>query len=193
MWYRGARRMVASLHAAAIALMLWAGPAAAVNVTVGATTYDVSFTGLGRGFLDDQALIEATPWWGDEQLATDIATAYLNQIGTGGSPFSDDMSSSTLLNFAFATGDVGGFDVVFFSQLLEGSPPRVITGGFQLDTDALSRATFAILGTPSGPAPVPEINAGSLAQALFCLMALQLWIMARRRRARVQQGRRVQP
>jgi hypothetical protein len=29
--------------------------------------------------------------------------------------------------------------------------------------------------------PVPEINAGSLAQALFVLLALHLWVRGRRR------------
>jgi hypothetical protein len=189
--YRGARRVVASLHAAAIALMLWAVPAAAVNVTVAATTYDISFAGFGRTFLDDETAIRATPWWGNETLATAVANAYLDQVGVGGSPFTDDMRQNTTLNFAYAIGNVGGFDVVRFSQLTEGSPPLITTGGFQEQDIATSFSVFAILGAPA--VPVPEINAGALAQALFCLMALQLWIVLRRRRVHAQQGRRVQP
>lgn len=185
-------RVFGGVHVAVtLALAVLATPAAAVNVTVGATTYDISFAGFSRSFLDEQAAIEATPWWGNQTLATKVANAYLMQVGVDGSPFTDNPNPFTQLWFAYETGDVGGFDIVRFARLNELDPLVDPTGSvssdpafdFAFSEDRLSNATFAILGT-SVAAPVPEINAGSLAQALFVLLALHLWVRARRGRHR---------
>src|SRR6056297_426906 len=165
-----ATRVFAGVHSAVtLALISLASPAAAVTVTVGATTYDISFAGFSRSFLDEQTAIEATPWWGNATLAAEVANAYLTEVGVGGSPFTDNPNPFTQLWFAYEAGDVGGFDVVRFARLNELDPLVDPTGtvssdpafDFTLQDEGASNATFAILGTTVA-APVPEINAGSL-------------------------------
>jgi hypothetical protein len=63
----------AGLAMAALAVSPEAGRAETTEVTVGGVTYTLS--SLRGKYIDNVDAIQATPWWGKETLAEDIATA----------------------------------------------------------------------------------------------------------------------
>lgn len=173
-----------------VALMCVPTGARAVNVTVGAVTYDIQFFAFNRSFDDDEAALMLTPWWGDATLADNIADAYLAQVGVLGSPFTDNPDPLTNLLFAYETfiEPIGPTDSVRAAQLNEGffpppPGPAVAPASERAQFAASANIVFAH-GTivPAGPAAVPEIDGNALAKALFLLFTLYVWLQVRRNR-----------
>ncbi len=75
--------------ALAVALVSYGGSAGAATVTVGTDTYEI--TTVSGSFEDNKTYLTGLDWWGNETLATELATAF----------------QTPLVNFAFETGYFG--------------------------------------------------------------------------------------
>jgi hypothetical protein len=156
-----------------LAAALIGGPAQAVPVTVGGTTYDVQFNTSGTNgasFNEDSALIQASPWWGSAAQANDFAVAYGAQVGPN-YPFDLNGAVEYLL-FSHVTS--GGLNNAEF--LSEGGG---VGNFFNLSNSSnFSNAYYAYASSPT--AAVPEIDGNALAQAGLILLALFLVLRGRR-------------
>jgi hypothetical protein len=143
----------------AVSLPLMSTQAHAASVTVGGITYQLgSVTG---SFTANSALLQRQAWWGSQALANTFANAAGN-IGGG--------------LFAYETYNPGIPSVrsISFVERDEGDFGTVLTGTSQSVSSTYITAT-------ASASSVPEINAGSLSQALLILFAL--WLVTRRRPA----------
>ncbi|MFN3147834.1 MAG: hypothetical protein ACE368_22610 [Paracoccaceae bacterium] len=165
MWKDIRRHAARTGQAAAFALGLLASPALAYQITVGGTTYDISF--VTTSYDASTGLLTSQPWWQDTTLAEDIVDAL---VLDGFNEFTEF-----------------GITGVYF---LHSAPPAVVLAQqVSLGSDnglvlllAPDTANYAT-GTIVGPAAVPEIDGNALAKALFILFALGAWLDTRRRRA----------
>jgi hypothetical protein len=142
---------------ASIALPLLAAlPAAAVTVTIGSNSYDVTvFTG---SYSNNTSLFQALspgkmPWWGDStgDSASAFATQVYDQLGNG-------PTSGYGPVFAY---DLDGAGVVGLSQNL--TDPLVQNGESIALNASVAYAIATPLGPPPSPAPAPLPVFGAMA------------------------------
>ncbi len=150
-------RFAGLLFSACLALLLIPAPAFAAYVTVSGIRYDIQF--VTGPFAANEVLLKKTPWW---ETTTDNAQRYSldyrDQVGT-----STFRSSTGGFNFlAFATTDTVGSVLYQDNRIL---------------SESLTNATYFAYIAPDASS-VPEINAGSLSQALLILLAF--WLVMRR-------------
>ena len=157
-----------SLAVLAFAVALPASPAQAVTVTTGGTTYDIEFFPGGESFLDNQAALESTPWWGDTTLALNLASAYATQVPAP-YPFDENVGNDFLF-FTYSHSAATAYSAV----VTDGSVVSTATTG---DASSNSGYHFAYAASPT---PVPEIDGNALGQAALILLAL--WLVLRGRR-----------
>ncbi|MFN3145730.1 MAG: hypothetical protein ACE368_10970 [Paracoccaceae bacterium] len=148
-----------------LALCLTPLPAAAVNVTVGGVTDDISYT--DTSYDPSTALLEGQPWWGDPTLADNIITQYLSDGGNLG---------PALVLFAVEPSALDPTGSIVVSEIFLNSGPT--------SYDFLNNVSvfYAIALSVTPVAAVPEIDGNALAKALFILFALGAWLHTRRRR-----------
>ena len=140
----------------AISMPLISTQAHAASVTVGGITYELgSVTGTYNA---NSALLQSQVWWGNQSLASAFATA------------------------------AGSNDTVRWAYAQTGSRPvdlRVsnlyFSAGIITNNNTLLTATRTYMTATLSPSSVPEINAGSLSQALLILFTL--WLVTWRRTA----------
>lgn len=135
----------------AVCFPLLSTQAHAVSVTVNGTSYELSSV-TGK-FTANSALLQSQTWWGNAGLASD---------------------------FASAAGDIGGG---LFAYQPRPSPfPEVdnkVYGFFGVsNTATFAEQSNTYMTATASASSVPEINAGSLSQALLILFAL--WLVTRR-------------
>jgi hypothetical protein len=146
----------------AVSLPLISTQAHAVTVTVNGTSYELSNV-TGSFNNADTQLLQGQVWWGNSSLALDFATA-----------FSANASSPLNVRSYFAFGfnsDPEIIDAAYAVRYI-GGVENVISGAYRSQTERYMTATLS-------PSSVPEINAGSLSQALLILFAL--WLVTWRR------------
>jgi hypothetical protein len=165
-FYRFATRVLSVLACALILGALQPSQAQAVNITVSGTTYDVQFFPGGESFDDNQAAIEASPWWGSAALAQDFADAYAAQVPTP-YPF-NDTAGTDLLFFSFAVDPT--WASIYRLDETGAVIPALVGRGVTLSFH--HQAYVAAL-------PVPEIDGGALGQGAVILLAV--WLLLRRR------------
>jgi hypothetical protein len=152
----------------AVSLPLISTQAHAVSVTVGETAYEISsFTGI---YNDYTTILQSQTWWGNQTLALDFANAF---AANGSSPTGNSF-------FAFGESILedpfdGPMTVVQASYITKFSQSEFDTGL----TSIYPLGTYNFVTATASPSSVPEINAGSLSQALLILFAL--WLMTWRR------------
>ena len=150
----------------AVSLPLVSTQAHAVAVTVGGVSYELgSVTG---SFTDNSALLQSqAAWWGSASLASAFATAYK---ASGSAPASLNL-------FAYGIDPVvepdGTSDVLTYYTF----------GSFQSGSYGIrpDDSRYVFMTATASASSVPEINAGSLSQALLILFAL--WLVTWRRTA----------
>ena len=141
----------------AVSLPLISTQAHAVTVTVGQTSYELgSVTGSFDSInLTNPSLLQSQTWWGDSNLALQFANA-LNP--------SDITWSPNFGLFAYSTSG-GNINVWVRSNSVFSTSAPLNTGG-------------PFMTATASASSVPEINAGSLSQAMLILFAL--WLVTRR-------------
>ena len=139
----------------AVSLPLTSTQAHAVTVTVGGTSYELS--AVNTSFAANTTLLQGQPWWSNSTLAFQFAT----ELARTGIPLSPGFGL-----FAYGTSG-SNVDVV-----VAGSGAPFYTSGTQSQGGPFVTAT-------ASASSVPEINAGSLSQALLILFAL--WLVTWRR------------
>ena len=151
-------------------LFLWAnGRAEAFQVVSGGVTYEITLTSVSPSkFRDLSGTSDPTqnPWWGERQLALDIAAAVPSQV------FTD--FGVTQLDFAFARRTSNFVDYAFATSTNPG------VGAFAERNVNADPAGVWAFGTLS---VVPEIDGPILMQALFILGAVYALLRGRRRRS----------
>ena len=158
---QGLGRWVGLVLGAILTIALIARPALAITVTVGGRDYTLST--LGGSFDENAATLQIQPWWGSSDLALQFANQYDALVST-------PIDSANLNLFSFYYDESRGAysqiywddDVVFSTQ----------SGAYASPTQ-----TFMYVV----PTEVPEINVGSLSQAMLILFAF--WLVTRRRAA----------
>ena len=143
------------------------------TVTVDGNSYDVMVFG-GQSFDANASTLRSAPWWGNFVLALDYANAYSDQVGVQNST-----SGVDAVYFAFAdnTFDAGGQPRISSMSVDQTGARANLT--YSTPGDSISSVSFASAALVSNASGVPEINAGSLSQAVFILLAL--WLGFRRR------------
>jgi hypothetical protein len=155
-----------------LAAALIGGPAQAVPVTVGGTTYDVQFFPDGQSFNDNVSALtppNAPPWWGSSTQASAFANAYDAHVSTP-FPFDDPALITDYIFFAYANSGTS----VSFAYLSENG-----STGFGATGETSSTSTWHYAYTTPLSA-VPEIDGNALAQAGLILLALFLVLRGRR-------------
>jgi len=161
------RAAALSLAVVTLVAALIGTPAQAVPVTVGGTTYDVQFFPQFQSFEDNRAALEATPWFGDATLASNLADAYDTDVGT--SPFNVNVS---LLDYLFFAHDETGGDVSF--EYLRDDGFRSSTTLSEVDISVGWHYAYG------SAVAAPEIDGNALGQAGLILLALFLVLRGRR-------------
>jgi hypothetical protein len=154
---KGFTRWAGLILAVSLPLISTQAHAQTTTVTVGGFSYELSnsYSAFDRDFARDQ------PWWGDESLALDFAIA----INFAGIPWSG--------NSAFFSYNTGNMDGIVHYAYANGSLTGLGSQSFSVSSNYVT-ATLAA-------SSVPEINAGSMSQALLILFAL--WLVTWRRPA----------
>ena len=147
----------------AVSLPLISTQAHAVAVTVGGTSYELG--SVSGSFTANSALLQRQAWWGSASLASAFATAYK---ASGSAPASLNL-------FAYGVNPVvngdGTSDVLTYYTF--GS---FANGSYTSRSDD---SRYLFMTATASASSVPEINAGSLSQALLMLFAL--WLVTWRR------------
>lgn len=178
--------MVLLQRAALAAAFVLAGlPAQAFQLTVLGVTYDIT---LNLGSYDTvnagpNGPLTATPWFGDFTVGSALVNELQAQdIAASGALVPDPNAIYILARFDFGVNMQGfAYDpsqASGFGQIIE------LNTGTSSSTSAGVPLYYA---TGSALPLVPEIDGNALAQALLCLMALGVWLRARRGR-RAQAG-----
>jgi hypothetical protein len=141
-----------------------------------AVQYDVQFFN-NTSFDTRSGELLTTPWWGDAAKAIAFRNAY--KLAAAGSPILFDLVSG---NF----NPPANLDFLLFVSAINPLNSEIINTAYLSDqrityeTNSLIRENrFYYALAVESPSAVPEINAGSLAQALLILFAL--WLVTRRR------------
>lgn len=144
----------------AVSLPLVSTQAHAVSVTVDDNTYEV---GVVTGSFNSNPALQTQPWWTDKDLALKFANALVA---------TNSMTQNIFYYFAYNSN----VDFVYAANLGEGgfTGETTVGGDFTTSQDLYATATLSA-------SSVPEINAGSLSQALLMLFAL--WLVTWRRTA----------
>jgi hypothetical protein len=195
----GFGRFAGLLFSACLALLLIPAQARAADpltISVGGVEYAIQFF-QNSSFSDNSAVLQAAPWWGDFVLAGQFRDAYRANI-TFPVLFDNSIGVSALL-FAFETGqsyfyvydpnigeygdyvDVLAPSVTYQSVIAYRSNGNLISGPGELMQSEVNTVFNSYAYVVELPSAVPEINAGSLSQALLILFAL--WLVTRRRAA----------
>ena len=143
----------------AISLPLISTQANAVTVTVGGVSYELGSTYTSYDSIP--GTLQSQPWWGSSATALDFAIA----LKATGSTFAVGYQY-----FAYAAGG-GNTRTAYFDSV------GLNTGLLTIQEESSEVFVTATRSASS----VPEINAGSLSQALLILFAL--WLVTRRRTA----------
>lgn len=160
------------LSVMSLSMIVFPVQARATVVTVGGVDYDIQIV-QGGTFNDRKALIENTPWWNaGETLATDIATAYSQLVNNlpvafGYGYFNNGLNNSVNVQIFFPADEYSDGSVSY---------ARI---GVTNDISFFGPDAYWAYGTVAASS-VPEINAGSLSQALLILFAL--WLVVSRRK-----------
>jgi hypothetical protein len=166
-----------TVAASTVALCLASNPAQAVQavtVTVNGTAYDVNtFAGTynaNTAKFNTLANNGLMPWWGNEGLAEQFATAVGISLGT-------PVSGSLGPNFAHAIQDVG-FAIYVNGTVFDPVGPSVYSYSFTtIEAGTYATATLATPPPPAGvPGPLPLFGAAAA------------FGMSRRLRRRIQLG-----
>lgn len=142
----------------AVSLPLISTKAHAVTVTVGTNTYEVGV--VTGSYNDNSATLQGQPWWGSLQTASAFADALVA---------TNSMTQNIYYFFAYNSN-------VDFAYAADYG--TAFTGNTSYPGDYTNPSEFYATATLSASS-VPEINAGSLSQAL--LMLLALWLVTWRR------------
>ncbi len=151
------------------------------TISVGGVEYAIKFF-EGSSYSDNVAVIQDAPWWGSASLATDFSNAFKAGIT---SPF---VLYDFELRFAYDAGirtfyDSGGTEFseagVDFYGLLTSPGYSTIYSSAGLDAQSAFQSNVGYAYVEVSPSAVPEINAGSLSQALLILFAF--WLVTRRK------------
>ena len=159
------------LSVMSLSMIVFPIQAHATVVTVGGVDYDIQIV-QGGTFNDRKALVENTPWWnGGISLASDIATAYSQLVN----------NVPVAFGYGYFNNGVNSVDLQFFSPADEYGDGSVDYARIGVTTDIsfFGPDAYWAYGTVAASS-VPEINAGSLSQALLILFAL--WLVVRRRK-----------
>jgi hypothetical protein len=173
--------------ALAAALVLAGLPAQAFQLTVLGVTYDIT---LNLGSYDTvnagpNGPLTATPWFGDFLLGSAFQTELRAQdIAASGNLVPDPNAI-----YLFAYLDLGANMQAFAYDPSEqaGSGETFVLNTVKSFPNLIGSSAPLYFATGSAIPLVPEINGNALAQALLCLMALGVWLRARRGR-RAQAG-----
>lgn len=167
------------MAALAAAFVLAGLPAQAFQLTVLGVTYDIT---LNLGSYDTvnagpNGPLTATPWFGDFT----VSNALVNELRT-----QDIAAIGTLVPDPDAIYVFARFDLGVNMQGFAYDPFQAAGLGqiYELNTSKSSSTSFGapLYFATGSVAPVPEIDGNALAQALLCLMALGVWLHARRGR-----------
>ena len=141
----------------AVSLPLISTQAHAVTVSVGGTSYEVGV--VTGSYNTNTTLLQGQPWWGSSATASAFANAL---VATG------SMTQYIYYYFAFSSGSgvTSAYAANFGGTIFIGETTK--GGNFTNSSELYATAS-----------PVPEINAGSLSQALLMLFAL--WLVTWRR------------
>ncbi len=170
----------------ALALLVATIPAARAqtfSVTTGGVTYDVVGLGIGQSFADNEAAIRAAPWWGDLTLSQNIAVQV--RLASGPVSWHSFFAVSAEARFNPVGTDIRGtvWTATEPTNLLPDQRSNFTVDS--LATNFLGEpAQFFTVAGALNAAPVPELDAPALLQALFILMAYGLWLRARPPHAR---------
>lgn len=155
----------------AVSVPMVSTQAHAVSVTVAGTAYELnSFTGVYNA---NTTILQSQTWWGNQSLALEFANAF---AATGSFPLG-------LSIFAYSEY-LPPADPYFGSPTLEVGAAYISASrnGFSTGTGGIgSDSNVNFVTATSSASSVPEINAGSLSQALLILFAL--WLVTWRRPA----------
>ena len=135
----------------AVSLPLISTQAHAASVTVNGTAYELG--SVFGSYANNTALLQGQLWWGDAVLASEFAAAANNE-----QRFAYDISGS---------GSTALVSSILF-----------LNGNMQIASSLQTTSSTFMTATESASS-VPEINAGSLSQALLILFAL--WLVTWRR------------
>ena len=176
---------------AALALTLLSQPASAAMVRFEGFDYDIQFYGLGASFSDilspgaapaNSPPIKGTPWWGNGDLAGELAAEYLAQIGVDGSPFTEGETIVTEIRFAFEEDADADPETVTYSLVNEGAQNLGIPDFAAFTTTSAESASDpaepedATYAYAASVTPVPLPPAGlALGAALLGLLGLRRW------------------
>jgi hypothetical protein len=164
-------RMWSFALCAVLALVMMAEQAQSQTISVDGQIYSINLI-QDQSFDANAATLRSSPWWGSSSLAQSFANAYATQVGV---PTTSAGTAQVYFGYAERTTYSQRFDTTY---TVVNSAVVDESGGpaFFADMDAEFPASNVRIASPSA---VPEINAGSLAQAMLILFAL--WLVVRRR------------
>jgi hypothetical protein len=180
----GFGRFAGLLFSACLALLLIPAQARAADpltISVGGNEYAIKFF-QGSSYSDNAAVLQAAPWWGSASLATEFRDAFSAGMTSPYVPytfqrlFAYDVGVRPLLDSNFQSYNGPGVDYINLTTFP--TDPAKYTGESSVG-QSVSRDFLGYAYVEASPAAVPEINAGSLSQALLILFAL--WLVTRRR------------
>ena len=205
-YFQKLRRATCLILGTCLALLLIPAQAHAADpltITVGGIEYDIQFF-ADASFDANASILETMPWWGEDRqdVAMVFRDAYLEKMTLP--PVFHGSSGASKLLFAYDIGVTEEFDFIFDDDRSEeeGYRGEVVTVEVPVvlteEVIFFTRDSILVSGSndelkpsvayedfnyayvsASRPAAVPEINAGSLSQALLILFAL--WLVTRRR------------
>lgn len=158
-----------------LTLTVWLVPAPllANTLIVDGLTYEITVY-QDQTFDENAAALRAAAWWGDSELARTFADAFAAQIGVA-----DTSSAEDRVYFGYAES------TVYFSRF-DATVPTV-PSAYTSETGAVGfgdadpeYVTPGVSFASTVRVAVPEINAGSLSQAVLILATL--WLLLRRRK-----------
>ncbi len=178
-----AGRFAGLLFSACLALLLIPAQAAdALTITVEGATYDVQYV-AGESFNGKQALLTTAataPWWGLPaataiKFRDEYAIKFLSTAGSDPSLIQGSVSSGLIFAYDFArVGGVVGNEIhMFYLNFTDGE----LSAGANGFSRTFSYPSIGYAYVAASPSAVPEITAGSLAQALLILLAF--WLVTR--------------
>ena len=182
-------RFAGLLLSACLALMLipaqaQADPIPPLTITVGGTNYDVQFFN-NTSFDTRIGELATTPWYGSAAKAIAFRNGY--KVAAAGSPLLFDLVSGNpnppsnidFLLFVHAI-NVNSFNPSE-DETVNAAYFYDLGLGVAADNQMVRENRYYYALAVESPSAVPEINAGSLSQALLILFAL--WLVTRRRAA----------
>lgn len=175
MWRSACRTYVVKawsyLVYASFAVVLMSQQAQSQTITVDGQIYSINLL-QDQSFESNAATLRTAPWWGSSSIAQSFANAYATQFGV---PTTSAGTTQVYFGYAETTTYSARFDTTYpvvNSAVVDESGGSAFFGTM----DAEFPASNVRIATVTA---VPEINAGSLSQAMLILFAF--WLVVRRR------------